>query len=78
MTEPKEKSLFTQETLVPVGLVLTIAVAAMSFGIMYQKIETLQDRMSEMSMLREDVAQIKTDVAVIKAKVTLSPAVSLK
>jgi len=46
--------IFNQETLVPIGLVLTMLAAAVSFGVMYQKVETLS---GEVNVLRVQMAE---------------------
>lgn len=48
------KGVFSTETLVPVGLVLTLLAAAVSFGVMYQRVNTLGD---EVGILRVQMAE---------------------
>lgn len=71
MTE--RPSIISKDSLVPIGLVATMLAAAMSFGVMWQKVTTLSEQMVEVQALRADVADIKTDVAVIKERVTTRP-----
>lgn len=63
----------TKDTLIPLGLAVSLAItligAAVSFGVMYQKVETFKRSDEEVAALREDVAQIKIDVAVIKNEI---------
>lgn len=66
-------TIISKDALVPIGLVATMLAAAMSFGVMWQKVTTLSEQMTEVQALRADVADIKTDVAVIKERVTSRP-----
>ena len=78
--EEKQPSLISKDTLMPLGLVCTIAAASITFGVMYQKVDQLGgvvDKQTEIiSGLREQsarqeatISQVLTTLSDIKSDV---------
>lgn len=51
------QTVLTRDTFIPIGAVVIVLTAAFSYGIMYNKVQTLSD---EVSQLRVEVAQINS------------------
>lgn len=53
-----ERPIINKESLIPLGLVITLVGAAMSFGVMYQKVETV----------RADLVDVKNQITKLDDK----------
>ncbi len=59
MTEKlKDRNIFDQNTLVPVGIIATLLGAAFTFGVMYQRFTTLESRVQ---VVDERIVQLQGD-----------------
>lgn len=56
------QSILTKDTLIPVGAVIVVLSAAFSYGIMYQKVDTLQRDLAKFEDLPVQVAELKQSV----------------
>ncbi|HNV62871.1 MAG TPA: hypothetical protein PKN54_07965 [Candidatus Cloacimonas acidaminovorans] len=56
----------TKNTLIPLGLAVSLAGIVFAFGVTYQRIQALEERNSptrdEFTTLQSDIKEIKTDV----------------
>ena len=59
----------TTNSLIPLGLVITLLGAAISFGVMYNKVNTLSD---EVNMLRIQTAEINSKVDKLVGRIGLT------
>lgn len=60
--EAPKQSFFSKETWVPASLIVTIAGAAMSFGVMYQRINGLEDQLTDVRAQVSNVSSIRDEV----------------
>lgn len=68
--QSKQTSKFSAHTLVPVSLVITIIGASVGFGVLIQKVNTLDSQIQEVKQgFRETVLDLKTDVKELKAQI---------
>ena len=63
--EPKT-SIFSRETLIPVGFVLTIAGASMFSGIMYQRINNIEDQLNKVKTSVDAISTWREDTVLLK------------
>ena len=59
-------SIFSRETLIPVGFVLTIAGASMFSGVMYQRINTIEDQLNGLKRSIDSISAWRDDTVLLK------------
>jgi hypothetical protein len=63
------QSILTKDTLIPIGAVIIVLSAAFSYGIMYNKVETLGD---EVAALRDDIKELTKAVGQLEGNRSVS------
>lgn len=63
--EPKT-SIFSKDTLMPVGLVLSIAGASMFSGVMYQRINNIEDQLDKVKTSVDAISTWREDTVLLK------------
>jgi uncharacterized membrane protein YciS (DUF1049 family) len=61
----------TKDTLIPLGLVLTLVVASVSFGVMYQKVEEMRFSVSEVKNQISRIDDKLNDVLLLRSSVSV-------